>query len=257
MSHKQLRGEAEEHHQDKMHRMLGKGGHVDAGADEKMIKSAVRQHEDHEHGGEHTKLKFRDGGHVEGQPKARLDRPGRAKGGKASSKHKGAHVNVIVAPQVHPGMGAPPPMMPPHPPMMPPPGLPPGGPPMMPPPGMGAPGGIAGGPPIRAAAPMIPPMGGGLPMHKKGGKVDGYPIKHGSRGGDGRLEKIASYGVNSDKGENEMKRGGAAKHKHKDIGGPLPPPPGAPPPLPSLPPPNAPPPGPFPPPPMRKGGRKK
>lgn len=80
-------------------------------------------------------------------PKARLDRPGRARGGRAN---KPVNVNVIVSPQAasppspNPlaaaGMpGAPPPGMPAPPPPMPP-GPPPGGPPM-PPPGMRSTGG--------------------------------------------------------------------------------------------------------------------
>lgn len=76
-----------------------------------------------------------------GVAKPRMDRPGRARGGR-SPKSKGNNVNVIIAPQGGvPGLpvaGGPGPMsMVPKPPM--PMAGPPGGPPPMPPPGMGPP----------------------------------------------------------------------------------------------------------------------
>lgn len=104
----------------------------------------------------------------------------RPQGGRIARKHGGrskkggTNVNIIIAP--------------PQPkPAMPPPGLapPPGGPvgmhqgapPPMPPPGAGAP----------------PPMGPPPMMRKSGGRT-GYPLKDGSGGGKGRLQKIAAYG---------------------------------------------------------------
>src|ERR1700686_935422 len=114
----------------------------------------------------------RDAQAVEGgAAKERMDRPGRARGGRA--KHKGNNVNVIVAPQGHAAGG--PPMMPPpglggagaammpppRPPMMPPPGppgMPPGGPPM-------------GGPPGMAGPPGMPPRKAGGRTYARGGGV--------------------------------------------------------------------------------------
>lgn len=97
--------------------------------------------------------------------------PARARGGRM--KHKGTHVNVIVAPQsgnapppVMPPMGMAPPAMPPHPPTVPPPGAPPMGGPAGPSPIMaGAPGGMPPG--------MMPPHArGGAVSRAKGGKVN-------------------------------------------------------------------------------------
>jgi hypothetical protein len=138
-----------------------------------------------------------------GSAKERMDRPGRsmkkdggavnrARGGrlapaKAGVRHKGKiNINVLNAPQAHPGMapGGPPPMagpmMPPHPPMPPPGGAPmppPGGPPMAPP-GMGAPGGM----PIRSSGGRAYARGGGVkPAPAKAG--DGPAWKEGLRDG--------------------------------------------------------------------------
>lgn len=115
-------------------------------------------------------------------PRARADRPSRrttaanpvstyAKGGAVSrarggrAKHKGTHVNVIVAPQG--GGGAPP---------MPPPVIPVGGPPVVPPAAAPVvPRVPMGGPPM-AGMPMAPGAPGGLPPgimppRAKGGRV--------------------------------------------------------------------------------------
>lgn len=150
------------------------GGRADAAADKKLVVKAIRQHENAEHDGKHSKLHLATGG----KAMPRMDRPGYAKGGRTKHGAK-THVNVIVAPQGGgggPGPGAAPPMMP-HPPMAPP-APPPGAPPMAPPrPPMA-------GPPVGAG---VPPM-----MHAAGGAVKG--TKDGAGGGLGRLEKIKMYG---------------------------------------------------------------
>ena len=137
-------------------------GISDRKSDEKMIASAVHQHEKHEHGGKLTKIKFADGGSVFGGG-ARPSMAKRARGGHASGKGGKGHVtNVIVAPQGGGGGGPPPggmrppmPMMAPHP-AGPPPGAPPGG----PPPGGPPPGGPPmGGPPPGGPPPGMPPGG--------------------------------------------------------------------------------------------------
>lgn len=56
------------------------GGHADAKADEAMIRKAIGEHDKQLHGGKHTRLKFKRGGHVEGgRSKSRPDC--RARGG--------------------------------------------------------------------------------------------------------------------------------------------------------------------------------
>lgn len=196
MSHASLRSQSRSAASSKTGRIAGD---YDAGADAKMVKSAVAQHESHDHPGTpKTKLKLATGGVAA----ARMDRPGRKKGGRTPHKHT---TNVIIAPQ---GGGGPPPggppMMPPHPPMALPPGPPPGGPPGLPPgagPGgppmppprppmgppvaAGAPGGMPPGMPMRAA--------GGRVGRARGGKVESI-IDDGAGGGEGRLEKIKAYG---------------------------------------------------------------
>src|ERR1700687_6026631 len=87
--------------------------------------------------------------------KHRMDRPPRAKGGRVKGKHAKTNVNVIVAPQGgHPGLGGPPPMVPPPAGAM----LPPGAAPVMPPRPMPPPGGPMAGPPGAIPPPgMMPP----------------------------------------------------------------------------------------------------
>jgi hypothetical protein len=187
------------------HRHLAHGGRVDEAEDKKMITKAVHEHEDHEHGGKHTKLKLRDGGHTDGhEGKKHLAK--RARGG--GMKHKGGKstkVQVIVAPQgdtegarqqglqqgmqqgavmgaraaaqkmagARAGAGAPP-------------GAPPGGGgPPQPSPGGG--GGMAPAGPPRPPT-MAPQQG---MMRAKGGKVE---MEAGSGGGEGRIEKMKDYG---------------------------------------------------------------
>lgn len=171
------------------------GGSVDEMQDKAMIKKAVHAHERADHAGSPlTKLKLKDGGHIEGgHHKKRLDRSGFAAGGKTKSKGKGGtHVNVIVAPKGGEGGGPGAlPIAPPRPPMAPPPG-PPGGGPGMPPPG------AAGmGPP---RPPMMPPGAGGPPgmppMRAHGGRFakGGKVPDAGGGSGLGRIEKIHDYG---------------------------------------------------------------
>jgi hypothetical protein len=153
--------------------------------DQRMIKSAVGQHESHDHKGEpKTKLKLRRGGKVEGdKPQARADRPGRyaaggatmperSKGRGAPKGHKPAVSVNIISPAAAEGekrqaaqagmqagakLGAAAAMRAPHP-AAPPPsaGGPPGagGPPMAPP---GAEGGMPPGqPPMRRGGGIRP-----------------------------------------------------------------------------------------------------
>ncbi len=139
--------------------------HADEGEDRSMVKKMVKK----------TALRM-DGGAV----KARSDRPGRARGGRApKGKHAKTVVNVIAG-GGHPPMMPPPPMaaapggpmpppMPPRPPM-----------PMPPPPmGGGAPGMPPGMPP-----PGMPPRQAGGRAYAKGGAVKSGPAwKEGLRSG--------------------------------------------------------------------------
>ena len=115
------------------------------------------------------------------------DRTARAAGGRTKGK---TNVNIIIGqhpPGATGGGGMP---MPPAPkPSMPVPMPPPPGPMQGPP---GAPG--APGAPMPIPVPMGPQGGGMPPMGRaRGGRT--YPIHDGAGGGEGRLEKIAAYGL--------------------------------------------------------------
>ena len=175
---------------DRAAKILRQAGHTDVKQDEQLITKAIHEHEDADHGGKHTALKFKHGGKVDGrEARAHGGRLSRAKGGRA----KGTTVNILVAGK-HPadgasGMGETPaaaataPNAMPHPPMPAPSpvmgGAPAGAPPM------GAPAGIPNQP-MRA-------LGGRLHQATAtrgygSGKSD-YPVTDGSGGGKGRLEK--------------------------------------------------------------------
>ena len=119
------------------------------------------------------------------------DRTARAAGGRTGKAKGKTNVNIIIG--QHPpgatgggGMPMPPAPRPSMPVPMPPP--PPGG--MQGPPG--APG--APGAPMPVPMPMGPQGGGMPPMGRaRGGRT--YPIHDGAGGGEGRLEKIAAYGL--------------------------------------------------------------
>ena len=119
------------------------------------------------------------------------DRTARAAGGRMGKAKGKTNVNIIIG--QHPpgapaggGMPMPPAPRPSMPVPMPPP--PPGG--MQGPPG--APG--APGAPMPVPMPMGPQGGGMPPMGRaRGGRT--YPIHDGAGGGEGRLEKIAAYGL--------------------------------------------------------------
>lgn len=196
MDHKSLRAQATAQHESRVKERRGESP-SDEAADVARVKKAFAEHDTQLHGGKHTKLHLKDGGCADGgRSMRRMDRPGRASGGKAGGKKAHTNVNVIVAgkgedrpvPVPVPAAGGAPP---PHPPMPPPGAMGPGGPPMMPPPGAGMPPGLAGPRP-----PMGPP---GMPMRARGGSVSDAAEAHGKElaehldagaaGGLGRLEK--------------------------------------------------------------------
>lgn len=145
--------------------------HDDEAADRKLFGKMIRAHDKKKHRAHGGAVAQRDAQAVEGgAAKERMDRPGRARGGRAPKK-SGNHVNVIVAPQGH-AMGGPPmapglggagaAMMPPPPHPMPPPGGPPMGGPGLPP------GMPPGGPPMGGPPGMPPP---GMPPRRAGGRT--------------------------------------------------------------------------------------
>lgn len=166
----------EQHHAEKRAR----GG--DVAQDKALIKKALREHENQEHGGKHAKIKLKHGGMVHGKhPAHRMDK--RARGGKVG--HGKPAVNVIVQTSnpaekqmaMQQGMKLGAAMGGPKPPM-----------PMAgPPPG-------AGGPPMGSPPPGMPP--GGMPPRppglKRGGKVP--ELTGGAGGAKGRLQKAKDYG---------------------------------------------------------------
>lgn len=165
------------------HRADGGAVEKDEKKDKKLVKKGIRQHETHEHGGEHTDLKLRGGGKVKGEAaKQHLGR--RARGGRAS---KGpSRINIVIATGKDRDQPPPaPPMPPPGPPPMPPPGPPPG------PPGAGP-----GGPPPGLRPPMQ--RGGGVP----------YP--HPEAGGGGGKARLMKHEA-AENGRYE--RGGATKKR--------------------------------------------
>lgn len=138
-------------------------------------------------------------------PKARADRPGRARGGRSPKKSGKTNVNVIVA-----GHGGPPaaPMAPPPGPM--PMGAMPPRPPMMPPPGAG-PGPPPGLPP--GAPPGMPPRRSGGRAYAKGGAV-----KFGAAFEEGRK---AGTQVTHSPGKNDQAGLGRGKQITYKTGGPV------------------------------------
>ncbi len=200
MDHKSLRAQAVSQHDSRVRERRGESP-SDAAADVARVKKAFSEHDNQLHGGKTTRLHLRDGGCADGDSSAaRLDRPGRARGGKAPKKAH-TNVNVIVAsggkgdaptpvPVPVPAAGPPRPPMPP-----------PGG---MPPPGAGGPPGM-GGPPMGGPPGMPPPgmgprpMPPGMPMRARGGGVSdasephgkelAFTMKAGASGGAGRLAK--------------------------------------------------------------------
>lgn len=159
-------------HSEKARHLLRRSGYKAGGAvsddaeDKKLVKKGVRQHEANDHKGEKpTALKLKDGGGADGPSSYhhRLDRKGRAEGGRTRGKKKGhPTVNVIIAGQ---GGQQPPPHAVPVPVPMggPPPGA--GAPPMAPHPPMPPPG--AAGPGAGMPPPGMPPR----PMAATGGRI--------------------------------------------------------------------------------------
>ena len=193
-----------------------RGGHVheDEAEDADMIREGVGEHEENMHAGKpKTKLKFKQGGSVEGE-KAHHHLGRRARGGPTNGK-RGTHVNVIVAPQGGGGMRpagpmpAAQPMAPPRPPAPPPQAMPPRPPMGAPPPGGGMP--MAGG---AGRPPGMMKRGGGVKDNDAGDAAE-FERKKAQAGATGG-RKVVEAGV---PWENILhsKRGG--KVPHRDMGG--------------------------------------
>lgn len=195
MDHKSLRAQATREHESRIKDRRGESP-SDATADKARIRRAFDEHDTQLHGGKKTRLELRDGGCAEGGRTApRMDRPGRARGGKTGGKKAHTNVNVIVAsggkdrpvPVPVPAAGG----VPPRPPMPPPGAMGPGGPPMGGPPGMGGPGlpppGIGG--PRPPMMPMRADGGGVGDAAKPHGKDVAVQMKAGAAGGAGRIAK--------------------------------------------------------------------
>jgi hypothetical protein len=138
--------------------------HPDEPEDAAMIRSALRQHENAEHDGEHHALKFAEGG---GVPHARGKKPsvvvnvktGGGKAEKMQAAQQGIRTGMALgARQAAAGMNRPP---------MPPPAAP--RPPMAAPVGAGAP--MPGGPPRPPMGPPPMPGGGAPQMVRHGGAI--------------------------------------------------------------------------------------
>ncbi len=217
-----VRGE----HHDRAHEALHRSGnkvphrarggatnHPDAREDAAMIRTAMAEHESHDHPGKpKTKLKFADGGGVDGERGVHhLGK--RARGGHADGKG-GKHVtNVIIAPQGGGAGGGMRPAMPPGQPMaaprpaMPPAGPPPGagGPPMGPPPG---------GQPMGMRPPGAMKRGGGVKRADGGSAEDCDTRPERKRGGHVTETEEAGKPWQSTM---EANKGG--KVKKRDMGG--------------------------------------
>lgn len=202
MDHRSLRSQAEAQHSQRVRERRGESP-ADAAADKARVGRAIQAHNDQLHGGVKAKLKFADGGGIDGDKSMpRLDRPGRKRGGRSG---KAGHVNVIVAtgspqqdkqpvpvPVPVPAGG------PPRPPMPPPMAGPPPGPmgPGGPPPGMGGPPGAGMPPPGLARPPMgmMPPGiradGGRADAAQAHGKDVAFKMDAGAGSAMGRLEKM-------------------------------------------------------------------
>ena len=163
-----------------------KGGMVDAAdeaQDKKLIRKALREHENAEHGGKHERLHFAEGGMVDGdEAPSRGDRAHRGRGAKGAKNH----IAIIVAPGAGgpPGAGAAPPMPPPRP-------MPPPPPPPLPPPGMARPG----MPPAAMGAPA--PMGMPPPGAMPPGMPPGMMRKEGGRAGWAKGGRTAHRAISS------------------------------------------------------------
>ena len=184
----------------------GKTSHPDEAADKALIKKMVKPEARKAHGGKihdhdctcHKCWGGRTGKEKGGEvfsgagypfkiPGATGGRSAHARGGKAKGK---TNINIIIGAHPHDQSGG---------------GIPPNAP--MPAPNAGRPSAVPMPmpmPPAGGGMPMgAPPMGGapgGMPMgappmpRKSGGRTN-YPIHDGAGGGEGRLEKIKSYGM--------------------------------------------------------------
>lgn len=208
-------------HSEKARHALRRGGYKaggrvgDAAEDKALVAKGVHQHEANDHAGEApTKLKLKWGGGAGGKkPPARLDRPGRAAGGRSKKAKGKTQVNVLVAPQ---GGEKPVPVPVPVPRPGPGPmagGPPPGGPPpaMMPPPGAGGPGAGMG---------PRPPMAkrGGRMQRAEGGRARDTLTDNNTEGAKAAAEKFQGTKWGDVVKDAAGRAGTAIKDKAKDVG---------------------------------------